>query len=93
MDNTGKDTTEYVKQCASLMSDCFGGATSTEAMGYWVSNEEGLVKEKSTMVFSYCKDEDLKKYADDIIDFCFKMKEELEQEAISLEINGDMYFI
>ena len=41
------DNTEFVNKAATLLSECFGGATSTEALGYWVSDTAGLVKERS----------------------------------------------
>ena len=91
--NTPCETAEYVDACATLLSNCFGGATSTETLGYWTSPTAGLVKERSTMVFAYCSDADLNKHAEKVIDFCEAMKNELKQDAIALEINGDMYFI
>lgn len=91
--NINIDTTEYVENTATLLSTCFGGATSTEALGYWVSPTSGLVKEKSIMVFGYCKEADLEAHIEDIIDWCEKMKADLKQDAIALEINGEMYFI
>ena len=87
------DNTEYINQCASLLSECFGGATSTPALGYWMSNTVGLVKENTTMVFAYASDTDLQANIEKIIDFCENLKTELSQDAIALEINGEMYFI
>lgn len=87
------DTQKYIDSCAVLLSDSFGGATSCEAVGYWNSPSAGLVREKSTMIFAYCSDEDLKKHIDDVINFCLNMKKELSQDAIALELNGEMYFI
>ena len=87
------DNTKQVDQAARLFSECFGGSTSTLALGYWISNTAGLIKEKTTLVFAYCKEKDLKEYIDKVIDFCESLKQELKQEAIALEINGEMYFI
>ena len=87
------DNSQYVNQAASLLSKCFGGATSTPALGYWMSNTVGLVKEKTTMVFAYASESDLQTKIDQVIDYCEKMKKELTQDAIALEINGEMYFI
>lgn len=84
---------KHVDQIASLLSKCFGGSTSTPALGYWLSNTQGLVKEKTTMIFSYCKDQDLQEKIDVIITECENLKTELNQEAIAMEINGEMYFI
>ena len=87
------NNTEYVNQCASLLSECFGGATSTPALGYWMSNTAGLVKENTTMVFAYAADTDLQTNIEKVITFCENLKTELTQDAIALEINGEMYFI
>ena len=87
------NNTPYVDRLASLLSQCFGGSTSTPALGYWLSDTQGLVKEKTTMVFAYCKDEDLEEKIDIIITELETLKTELKQEAIAMEINGEMYFI
>lgn len=91
--NEKADTSKYIDEAATLMSKLFGGATSTPALGYWLSPAAGLVKEVSTMVFAYCSDNDLASGIDELVNFCEKIKTELKQEAIALEINGEMYFI
>lgn len=91
--NKEVDTSKYVSATAKMLSTFFGGATSTEALGYWVSDTMGLVKEKSTMVFAYCNDNDLNANIEAVVNWCETMKAELKQDAIALEINGEMYFI
>ena len=86
------DNTEFVNKAATLLSECFGGATSTEALGYWVSDTAGLVKENTTMVFAYAGEDDLKKNLDKVIDFCQDLKTEMKQDAVALELNGEMFF-
>lgn len=83
------DNTEFVNKAATLLSECFGGATSTEALGYWVSDTAGLVKENTTMVFAYAGEDDLKKNLDKVIDFCENLKIEMSQDAVALELNGE----
>lgn len=87
------DTTKYVDACATLLSNCFGGATASNALGCWTSPTAGLVKEKTTLVFAYCSTNDLDAHIETVLDFCMNMKTELKQDAIALEINGEMYFI
>jgi hypothetical protein len=87
------DNTMYVYQCASLLSNYFGGATSTQASGYWVSPSAGLVKENTTMVFAYASENDIQTKIDEVVDYCEGLKAELSQDAIALEINGEMYFV
>ena len=87
------DNSAWVDATATLLSNCFGGATSCEALGYWTSPTAGLVKERTTQVFAYCSDADLQAKIESVIDLCEAMKKELSQDAIALEINGEMYFI
>ena len=84
---------KQVDETATLLSECFGGATSTTALGYWVSPNAGLVKEKTVLVFAYCDNTSLENNIDKVIEHCEKLKKEMSQDAIALEINGEMYFI
>ena len=88
--NTTIDNTKYVDRMAEIMSDAFGGATSTPANGYWRSGNFGLVKEKTTIVFAYAADLDK---LDAVIDYLIQLKSDLNQEAMALEVDGKMYFI
>lgn len=87
------DTQKYVDNCAVLLSNCFGGATATNAIGCWTSPTAGLVKEKTTLVFAYCTTEQLNEHIEKVVDFCENMKKELSQDAVAMELNGEMYFI
>ena len=87
------DNTPYVDRIASLFSECFGGSTSTPALGYWKSPTAGLVKEKTTIVFAYCSDADLQQHIETIVNEAEAIKVELNQDNIALEINGIMYFV
>lgn len=87
------DNTKYVDECATLLSNYFGGATSCKTLGYWTSPTKGLVKEHTTQVFAYCSDNDLQEHIENVIDFCESLKLELKQDSVALEINGEMYFI
>lgn len=86
------DNTKQVEEVASLFSECFGGATASQTLGYWKSPTAGLVKEKSTTVFAYCSEKDLQMHIDKVIDKAMELKETMKQDAIALEINGEMYF-
>ncbi len=91
--NTAADNARYVQMAAATLSDLFGGATATPAIGYWMSDAAGLVEEKTTVVYSYAAGEDLERGLDAVIDFCADMRGDLLQEAVSLEIDGALYFI
>lgn len=86
------DNKIYVEECATIMHECFGGATSTPAVGFWVG-KDGIVREDTTLVFSYCNQSDLEKSIDRVVDYCEKLKIDLRQESVALEINGEMYLL
>jgi len=76
---------------AKTFSEVNGGATSTQALGYWKTLEGKLIKEKVTIVFSYC--ENLEIAIEKAIEIGEKLKIMSNQEAISLEVNNEIYFI
>lgn len=90
--NENIDNTKYVDAAATLLSNLFGGATATEAFGFWVSPTAGLVKEKTTMVFAYAGENELRNGIDKVVDFALDLKKELNQDAVAVEINGEMNF-
>lgn len=90
---TEADNTEVVNHVASNLSSFFGGATSSPAVGYWVSGIHGLIRENTTIVFAYATEHDLYEHVDDVVELCEEMKRTLAQESIALEIDGEMYFI
>lgn len=91
--NNESDNSLFVDKTLKLLSGFFGGSTSYLAVGCWISQNKGLIKEKITICESYCKETDLQKNIDNIIDYCEDLKKDLQQEAISLEINNKLYFI
>lgn len=91
--NKKADNTKEVNNCLSLLSECFGGATSTNALGCWISQNEGLVKENITLCYSYTTTDGLNQNIEKVIEFCEMLKKTMKQEAISLEVNGQLYFI
>lgn len=91
--NTAADNARYVQMAAATLSNLFGGATATPAIGYWMSDAAGLVEEKTTVVYAYATNGALESGLDDVIDFCDGMKTELQQEAVSLAIDDSLYFI
>ena len=87
------DGIEWIDRTLALLSNEFGGATATRALGAWVSNQGDLVKESVSVIFAYATQENLENSIDKIYEFCLEMKKCLSQEAIALEVNGEMYLI
>ena len=87
------DTSKNVDETLTMLSNKFGGSTSTKANGTWITQKSKLVKEEVTICESYCTGSDLKNSLTDVINYCKELKKELNQEAISLEVNSELYFI
>ncbi|WP_052045009.1 hypothetical protein [Prevotella amnii] len=84
---------QQVLQIIKKLSLLFGGATASDAVGGWVANDGQTVIEKIKIVYSYCTSEQLKENIDTILEICENLKKEMLQEAITLEINGQVKFI
>lgn len=76
---------------ASKFSEVNNGATSTQALGYWKSAAGELIKEKVIVVFSYTNTLELA--IETAIEIGAQLKEIANQDAISLEVNNELYFI
>ncbi len=87
------DTTPYIDKTLAFLGERFGGATSEEAKGIWNSEDIGLVGEKLFKVHTYATSKDLKKFLDEVVEFVRTMKEELQQEAMAMEINQKLTLI
>ena len=87
------DSSEYVKKTLEFLSQSFGGATSTAAMGCWMSQQHGLIRESVEVCYSYTDTVNLEKNIDAVLNYCESLKKEMKQEAVSLEVNNELYFI
>ena len=87
------DNTEYVKNTIKQLSTWFGGATATPAIGGWVSAAGEVVVENVSIVYAFCTTEQLQAHAEGIIALCESIKHEMGQEAVTLEINGQVKFV
>lgn len=86
------DNTPYVHKSLKKFSEMFGGATAIDGTGAWLSDDNQLVKEKVTIVYSFAEDLDKKKL-NQVVAYAKSLKEEMKQSSVSLEVNGKMYFI
>ena len=87
------DNTQYVKNTIKQLSTWFGGATATPAIGGWVQAAGEVVVENVSIVYSFCTTEQLQAHAEGIIALCESIKHEMGQEAVTLEINGQVKFV
>ena len=87
------ENNEWVDKTLTFLSSSFGGATTTKALGAWITNDGKLVKENVNLCFAFADQSQLENKIDEIYNFCVEMKIELKQEAIALEVNGELYLI
>ncbi|CAG9615050.1 hypothetical protein BACCIP111899_04286 [Bacillus rhizoplanae] len=86
------DNTPYVNKSLETFSNMFGGATAIEGTGAWVGDNNQLIKEKVTIVYSFAENLN-KKTINEVVEYAQSLKEEMKQSSVSLEVNGKMYFI
>ena len=87
------DNSAAVDKAAAFLSGLFGGATIQPGRGAWLSDAAGLVMENTTLVYSFTNAAGLAAGLDSVVDYAESIKKELSQEAVSLEIDGDLYII
>lgn len=83
----------YVIYVMKELSNIFGGATEIQANGCYLSNNGELIEEKINIIYSYCSKEQLEENMNKIIAICELLKNDMQQECISLEINNKLTFI
>lgn len=86
------DNTPYVNQSLETFSKMFGGATAIEGSGAWVDDNNQLIKEKVTIVYSFAEKLNKSKI-NEVVAYAKSLKEEMKQSSVSLEVNGKMNFI
>lgn len=87
------DNSEYVISVIRELSSMFGGATASDAVGGWVSESGETVIERVKIVYSFCSSEQLNERFDDVYEICQRIKREMNQEAVTLEVNGQCKFV
>lgn len=91
--NQETDNTKQVNFVLSELAKLFGGATSTAASGAYLSSAGELIRENVTICYSNCKSVDFAKHAGKIVEICEKIKNDMRQECVALEFNGQMAWI
>lgn len=87
------DNTAQVERVAREFCGWFGGATAQQSAGYWISDTAGLVREAVTIVYAACTAAQLREHLPDVLQLAQQIKAEMQQEAVSAEINGTLYII
>ncbi len=87
------DNAAQVERVARAFCGWFGGATAQESTGFWMSDTAGLVRESVTIVFAACTADQLRERLPDVLTLAQQIKQDMAQEAVSVELNGALYII
>lgn len=90
---TATDNAAQVERVAREFCEMFGGATAQQSTGYWLSDAAGLVREAVTIVYAACTAAQLREHLPDVLNLAQQIKAEMQQEAVSVELNGALYII
>ena len=83
---------KWVKCAKVQFAQLFGGFTSHNAVGGWLSPVHGLIEENVTVVSSFTDDHGLKRLKEVKV-FAAKMGRALGQEAVAMEVDHSLHFI
>lgn len=91
--NEKVDNSEQVKRTITELANMFGGATASKAVGGWVCESGETVLEEVTIVYSFCSSEKLQENFAAVYAIAERIKKEMSQEAVTLEVNGQVKFV
>lgn len=91
--STECDNIEQVRTVIGKLSAMFGGATASEAVGGWVSQSGETIVERVTIVYAFCTTSSLSDNFEKVLEICNWLKNLMGQEAITLEVNGQVKFV
>jgi len=83
---------KWVKCAKKQFAQLFGGFTSHNAVGGWLSPEHGLIEENVTVVSSFTDDRGLNRLGE-VKAFASKMATALSQEAVAVEVDHSLQFV
>lgn len=83
---------KWIKSAKIRFAELFGGFTSTNAVGGWVSPIHGLVEESVTIVSSFTDDIGLTRLGE-VKAFASRLAEALSQEAVAVEVDHSLQFV
>lgn len=90
---TATDNAAQVERVARDFCGWFGGATAQQSAGYWLSDSAGLVREDVTIVYAACTAAQLREHLPDVLTLAQQIKAEMQQEALSIQIDEALYII
>ncbi|TWE05994.1 uncharacterized protein DUF3574 [Neobacillus bataviensis] len=89
---TKEEHDSWVDKSMTKFSKMFGGATAVDGKGAWVDDNDNLIKEDVTIVYSFAQKLN-NSSIDQVVQYAKEVKETLHQSSVSVEVNGKMYFV
>lgn len=90
---TKKDFQKRIDSTRRYLSKLFGGYTSIQAIGGYVSNQKGLIQEQVVMVVSYAQEKDFNKNETKFLNWARRKGKQWSQESIGIIIENDLYYL
>ncbi len=85
------DNSGIVRSILGQLSEKFGGASTTQVQGAWLSDSAGLVVENVTRIFCYATEREA--LHDAFFNLAEELKSELSQEAVLIDIDNIGYLV
>lgn len=89
---TADEHEHWVRTSLRTLSALFGGATALSAHGGWVTDQGNLVVETVTVVYSFAGDFSVSQLQA-VRQLAAAIRETLGQEAVAVEIDGELFFV
>jgi antirestriction protein len=90
---TATELRERVKEVEKYLAETFGGFTSSEKVGGYLSNKSSVVKEKVVPVTAFATKDAFEKNKSKLVNKLSVWAKKWSQEAIGLEFEGDLYYV
>jgi hypothetical protein len=94
------DNKSWVRKYAYQLSENFGGCTVTpHCTGYWIDTKGELIEDKITLLSSFIADDwdinhkGIESWSLIARNIAEDIRVKFNQDCVSLEINGELYFI
>lgn len=91
--NVKCDNSEEVRRVIGELSDMFGGATASRAIGGWRCEDGTVVVEDVTIVYACCTSAQAVAKADEVLGIARRICKDFNLEAVTVEYNGQVAFI
>jgi hypothetical protein len=87
------DNTQVTEDTLTFLSSLFGGSTKFEAYGCYRMRTGKLIQEHICICQAFGTSDDFREHIDKIYSFCQKLKADLNQDSIGLEVNNLFYLV